>query len=84
MNQPAYLLHRGDALAAYERWPTPVVIVSDGAYGVRGFHGDTTGVGGLLDSVPAACGGMEPVCDVGDHLGSGTPKWAGRRSTRCW
>ena len=49
MNQPAYLLHRGDALAAYERWPTPVVIVSDGAYGVRGFHGGTTGVGGLLD-----------------------------------
>ena len=49
MNQPAYLFHRGDALAAYESWPTPVVIVSDGAYGVRGFHGDTTGVGGLLD-----------------------------------
>ena len=31
MNQPAYLFHRGDALAAYESWPTPVVIVSDGA-----------------------------------------------------
>ena len=49
MDQPAYILHRGDARAAYATWPTPVVIVSDGAYGVRGFHGDTTGVGGLVD-----------------------------------
>jgi len=49
VDQPAYILHRGDARAAYATWPTPVVIVSDGAYGVRGFHGDTTGVGGLVD-----------------------------------
>ena len=32
----------GDALAQYERWPTPTVIVSDGAYGVLGFEGDTS------------------------------------------
>ena len=49
VDQPAYLLHHGDALAAYGSLPAPVVVISDGAYGVRGFHGDTTGVGGLLD-----------------------------------
>lgn len=38
-----YRLHRGDALEAYGRWATPTTIISDGAYGVRGFHGDTTG-----------------------------------------
>ncbi len=38
-----YRLHRGDALKAYGRWATPTTIISDGAYGVRGFHGDTTG-----------------------------------------
>lgn len=29
-----------DALARYEHWPAPTVIVSDGAYGVGGFPGD--------------------------------------------
>ena len=43
----AYLLHRGDALDAYGSWPAPAAIISDGAYGVRGFHGDTTGAAGL-------------------------------------
>src|SRR6185437_7477258 len=36
-------LFRGDALNAYRDWPAPATIVSDGAYGVRGFHGDTIG-----------------------------------------
>ncbi len=36
-------LFRGDALDAYPNWPAPVTIISDGAYGVRGFHGDTVG-----------------------------------------
>jgi SAM-dependent methyltransferase len=36
-------LFRGDALDAYRTWPAPATIISDGAYGVRGFHGDTTG-----------------------------------------
>ena len=40
-------LFRGDVLNAYPRWPAPVTIISDGAYGVRGFHGDTTGPGAL-------------------------------------
>lgn len=42
-------LHVGDALDAYDRWPTPVTIISDGAYGVRGFHGDTEDADGLTD-----------------------------------
>jgi hypothetical protein len=44
----AHILHRGDALDAYNDWPVPATIVSDGAYGVRGFHGDTTGPDGLV------------------------------------
>jgi site-specific DNA-methyltransferase (adenine-specific) len=36
-------LHRGDVLDAYGGWPPPRTIISDGAYGVRGFHGDTVG-----------------------------------------
>jgi site-specific DNA-methyltransferase (adenine-specific) len=49
VEQPAYLLHRGDALEAYDNWPTPVAIISDGAYGVRGFNGDTVGVERLTE-----------------------------------
>lgn len=33
-------LFLGDAMDAYTSWPTPATIVSDGAYGVGGFHGD--------------------------------------------
>jgi DNA modification methylase len=44
-----YQFFRGDALRAYGQWPAPRVIVSDGAYGVRGFHGDTTGPSDLAD-----------------------------------
>jgi hypothetical protein len=42
-NQGSFRLHRGDVLTAYRRWPTPRTIISDGAYGVRGFPGDTVG-----------------------------------------
>ena len=45
----AYDLHRGDVLQAYDAWPTPACIISDGAYGVRGFHGDTTDAAGLVE-----------------------------------
>lgn len=31
----------GDAMDFYESWPKPVCIVSDGAYGIDGFEGDT-------------------------------------------
>lgn len=40
-------LERGDSLVCYEGWPAPTVIVSDGAYGVLGFEGDTAGPAGL-------------------------------------
>jgi hypothetical protein len=33
----------------YDRWPTPVTIVSDGAYGVGGFHGDPRTSAGLVE-----------------------------------
>jgi len=33
-------LHHGNVLHAYEQWPVPSLIVSDGAYGVGGFPGD--------------------------------------------
>lgn len=35
-------LHFGDALTHYDGWPSPTAIVSDGAYGVLGFDGDTS------------------------------------------
>jgi site-specific DNA-methyltransferase (adenine-specific) len=45
----SFELHRGDALGAYRTWPAPATIISDGAYGLRGFHGDTTGTAALAD-----------------------------------
>lgn len=33
-------LHRGNSFDVYHHWPAPDLIVSDGAYGVRGFRGD--------------------------------------------
>jgi site-specific DNA-methyltransferase (adenine-specific) len=35
-------LHYGDSLTLYKTWEQPTVIISDGAYGVLGFEGDTT------------------------------------------
>ncbi|MFI7522272.1 DNA methyltransferase [Micromonospora globbae] len=49
MTSAEFHLHRGDALAAYGEWPSPHTIISDGAYGVRGFHGDTVGPEELAD-----------------------------------
>lgn len=40
-------LVQGDALEHYAGWPTPTVIVSDGAYGVGGFAGDPREATGL-------------------------------------
>lgn len=45
----SFHLHRGNVVNAYAKWPTPATIISDGAYGVRGFHGDTTGPEGLVE-----------------------------------
>lgn len=42
---PGYQLHRGDALEAYEDWPAPVLIISDGPYGPGSFPGEVAEVG---------------------------------------
>ncbi|WP_339158076.1 DNA methyltransferase [Paenibacillus sp. FSL W8-0186] len=35
-------LYHGDSQNYYSKWDTPTVIVSDGAYGILGFEGDTS------------------------------------------
>ena len=42
-------LHLGDSLDSYAEWPAPTVIVSDGAYGILGFEGDTSDHIGIPD-----------------------------------
>lgn len=42
-------LSLGNSLESYEQWPSPTVIVSDGAYGVLGFEGDTSDHLGIPD-----------------------------------
>lgn len=42
-------LSLGDSLAQYHRWDVPTVIVSDGAYGVLGFEGDTSDHTGMAE-----------------------------------
>ena len=34
-------LYRGDSLDHYSEWASPTAIISDGAYGILGFNGDT-------------------------------------------
>lgn len=55
MSQPKHIVSNsfhfycGNVLDVYGKWPSPQAIISDGAYGVRGFDGDTIGVGGLSE-----------------------------------
>lgn len=42
-------LFLNDSLNLYHKWPSPTVIISDGAYGVLGFKGDTAGPAGLAE-----------------------------------
>ena len=44
-----YNLYHGNVCEAYSNWPAPDLIISDGAYGVRGFRGDTTDAASLAD-----------------------------------
>ncbi len=44
-----FTLFEGNALDAYPSWDTPTTIISDGAYGVKGFPGDPGSVRGLVD-----------------------------------
>jgi site-specific DNA-methyltransferase (adenine-specific) len=46
---PGVHLSLGDSLSAYPTWDTPTVIVSDGAYGIQGFEGDTADADSLPD-----------------------------------
>lgn len=46
-NNESIALYLGNSLQHYEKWEKPVVIVSDGAYGVLGFEGDTSDHGDL-------------------------------------
>lgn len=42
-------LSLGNSLTQYDRWDAPTVIVSDGAYGVLGFEGDTSDHTGMAE-----------------------------------
>jgi site-specific DNA-methyltransferase (adenine-specific) len=42
-------LSQGDVLDLYPQWPNPTVIISDGAYGIKGFAGDLVSSTGLAD-----------------------------------
>ncbi|MEZ5452619.1 MAG: hypothetical protein R3E93_07330 [Thiothrix sp.] len=42
-------LYLGDSLSHYAQWEPPTVIVSDGAYGILGFEGDTSDHLGIAD-----------------------------------
>jgi len=42
-------LYQGDSLEHYEKWDTPTAIISDGAYGILGFEGDTSDHMGIPD-----------------------------------
>lgn len=46
---PSCVIVQGDALSLYDSWPTPTVIISDGAYGLRGFPGDPPTPEGLAE-----------------------------------
>ncbi len=43
-----HLVH-GDSLSHYATWPSPTLIVSDGAYGIGGFIGDPRSPSGLAE-----------------------------------
>lgn len=44
-----YDYYRGNVLDVYDKWPAPRTIISDGAYGIRGFLGDTANASDLTE-----------------------------------
>lgn len=44
-----YEVYRGNALDAYDRWLSPNLIISDGAYGLGIFDGEPKNTSGLAD-----------------------------------
>ncbi len=49
MTKHLYNFYHCNVFEAYTRWPAPDLIISDGAYGIRGFRGDTTDAISLVD-----------------------------------
>ena len=47
MKKKLYNLFHGNVSEKYSEWASPDLIISDGAYGVRGFNGDVTDVSDL-------------------------------------
>lgn len=48
-NDPRYDLFFGNSMDVYSIWPEPDVIISDGAYGLRGFPGDPSSVDQIIE-----------------------------------
>lgn len=48
-DRQVWSVYRGDALDTYAAWPSPSVIISDGAYGIGGFPGDPRTPEGLAE-----------------------------------
>lgn len=44
-----YHYYHGNVSDVYGSWPAPDLIISDGAYGIRGFRGDTADAAGLVE-----------------------------------
>ena len=42
-------IFNADSLGLYHKWETPTIIISDGPYGVSGFHGDLHSPNGLAE-----------------------------------
>jgi site-specific DNA-methyltransferase (adenine-specific) len=70
-----FTLFEGNALDAYPSWDTPTTIISDGAYGVKGFPGDPGSVRGLVDwyRPHIAAWSEAVVLGNGTVLGDGSP-----------
>ena len=48
-DEQRYQLYHGNVMDVYNTWPKPDVIISDGAYGLRGFQGDPSTVEEIIE-----------------------------------
>ncbi len=46
-NNSSVSLNLGNSLDYYKSWEKPIVIISDGGYGILGFEGDTSELGDM-------------------------------------
>lgn len=49
MNRPLFDIYHGNVFDVYNDWPSPDLIISDGAYGVGGFKGDVFEASNLIE-----------------------------------